>query len=95
MLYNPGTAFVLKLTDDSQFGPRTNPKTRKPEFHGGIDFAAPAGTTIPAASEGLIVYSGANLTYGNAVIIQSLVRIKGVSFAFNFPKLCHVAHALN
>jgi hypothetical protein len=22
-------------------------------------------------------------------------QIKGVSFAFNFPKSCHVAHALN
>ncbi len=28
-------------------------------------------------------------------VFESDQRIKGVSFAFNFPKPCHVAHALN
>jgi murein DD-endopeptidase MepM/ murein hydrolase activator NlpD len=73
MLYLPGSNFTLT----SLFVQRTNPITRKSEFHGGVDFVAPVGALIPAASEGQVVYSGFNGTpekpsYGNVVVIKSL-----------------------
>lgn len=73
MAYLPGPGFTLT----SPFGPRDNPRTGLAEFHGGVDFAALAGTPIPAASEGWVVYSGFNGTsqkpsYGNVVIIESI-----------------------
>jgi Ca2+-binding RTX toxin-like protein len=66
MMYLPGSGFSIK----SLFGQRVHKGQQ--EFHGGIDFSAPAGTAIPAASEGLVYYSGNNSTYGNTVVIQSL-----------------------
>ena len=67
MPYNPGNQF----TQTSGYGWRTNPVTGQSEYHGGVDFAAPVGTDIPAASSGVVWYSGLNSSYGNTVIIQS------------------------
>ena len=69
--YNPGSAF----TQTSKFGNRI--LGGKTEWHPGIDFAAPEGTPIPAASGGTVVYSGYNgtlnkLSYGNVVVIKSI-----------------------
>jgi murein DD-endopeptidase MepM/ murein hydrolase activator NlpD len=68
-LYNPGSAF----TQTSTYGIRTSPTNPNvTEFHPGIDFAAAAGTAIPAAYEGRVVYSGENKAgYGNTVVIRS------------------------
>jgi len=65
--YNPGSAF----TPSSGYGNRTNPITGGNEFHSGQDYSAAAGTAIPAASDGVVVYSGMNSTYGNTVVIRS------------------------
>jgi murein DD-endopeptidase MepM/ murein hydrolase activator NlpD len=42
--YNPGDAF--HVPDQGQYGQRDR------DFHVGVDYAAPAGTQIPAASSG-------------------------------------------
>lgn len=48
----------------SRFGPRG--ATR----HDGIDIAAPQGTKIEAASDGVVIYSGVQRGYGNIVIVR-------------------------
>jgi murein DD-endopeptidase MepM/ murein hydrolase activator NlpD len=68
--YNPGPEF----RKSSGYGNRPHP--RKPgetEFHTGIDFKAPIGTPIPAASDGKVVYSQFNSSggFGYTVVIKS------------------------
>jgi hypothetical protein len=50
--YFPGPEFRVR----SKYKDRTDPFTRKRAFHAGIDFAAPEGTEIPAATDGEVVY---------------------------------------
>jgi murein DD-endopeptidase MepM/ murein hydrolase activator NlpD len=67
-VYNPGRPFVLK----SPYGDRADPyNTNVREFHAGVDYAAPAGTPIPAATSGVVVYSGRNSRFGNVVIVRN------------------------
>lgn len=54
----------------SSFGWRIHPITRTRRFHDGVDWAAPAGTTIRAAAGGRVVMSGRNGAYGLCVMIQ-------------------------
>jgi murein DD-endopeptidase MepM/ murein hydrolase activator NlpD len=55
----------------SNFGKRTNPITGKTgTMHNGIDFAAPAGTSILAAESGRVITAGWVSGYGNTVIID-------------------------
>ena len=52
----------------SSFGIRANPFTGHPTFHAGIDLAAPTGTEVYAARDGIVVQIGANdRIYGNFV----------------------------
>lgn len=57
-------------TNTSGWEWRTNPITKRREFHNGVDIAAPKGTNIYAAADGTVVkcewYGG----YGNCVIIN-------------------------
>jgi len=54
----------------SAFGVRNNPITGSPQFHKGIDIAAPAGTPFKAASDGTVVFAGMMNGYGNTVIVD-------------------------
>ena len=55
----------------SMFGWRKHPVTKKNNFHNGIDIAAPKGTAIFAAADGLVVKAGwDDKGYGNLVILQ-------------------------
>ncbi len=54
----------------SGYGWRTNPFTKKREFHGAIDIAAPWGTEIKAAAQGKIIFSGWNDGYGLEIEID-------------------------
>jgi murein DD-endopeptidase MepM/ murein hydrolase activator NlpD len=39
-------------------------------FHAGIDIAAPAGTKVQAAADGILFHSGPDGGYGNEVLID-------------------------
>src|ERR1700687_6053823 len=65
--YIPGSRFRLS----SPYGDRIDPKTGKPKLDAGQDFAAPAGTPIPAATSGEVVYSGYNNDLGTVVIVRN------------------------
>lgn len=54
----------------SRFGPRTHPILKTVRVHKGVDWAAPTGTPVVAAFDGIISTAGDGRGYGN------LVRIK-------------------
>jgi murein DD-endopeptidase MepM/ murein hydrolase activator NlpD len=54
----------------SRFGSRKDPFTGEPDFHKGIDIAAPKGTSIRAAQAGRVIFSGWQPGYGNLVIVR-------------------------
>lgn len=54
----------------SDFGNRLHPIDKKHKFHAGIDIAAPSGSPISAAAEGVVTFSGWRGGYGNLVIVQ-------------------------
>ncbi|MCR8939495.1 peptidoglycan DD-metalloendopeptidase family protein [Brevibacillus laterosporus] len=62
----PLDSFVLT----SSFGYRADPFTGKSAGHDGLDMAAPKGTTIKAAEDGVVIFASTMRGYGNAVVIQ-------------------------
>ncbi len=54
----------------SPYGYRNHPIYKTKKFHSGIDLAAPGGSNILAASDGVVVRAGWNGGYGNCVIID-------------------------
>jgi len=67
-VYNPGSQFIPR----SPYGDRVDPlNPANQEFHSGQDFAASAGTPIPSAATGTVVYPGYNQNLGNTVIIKN------------------------
>jgi murein DD-endopeptidase MepM/ murein hydrolase activator NlpD len=49
---------------------RTNPVNGKYEFHKGVDIPAPTGSSIVAADNGVVIYSGWKSGYGNTIIVD-------------------------
>ena len=73
LTYDGGTfAFPLesytRVSDD--YGNRTHPILKVPQFHNGVDFAAPKGTAIYAAYNGIVVAATYSSTMGNYVMID-------------------------
>jgi len=54
----------------SRFGKRRHPVLGFTKFHRGVDFAAPRGTPIFAAGDGVIVYRGRKGAYGKYIRIR-------------------------
>jgi murein DD-endopeptidase MepM/ murein hydrolase activator NlpD len=54
----------------SGFGGRFHPIFRNWRAHTGVDFAAPSGTRVIAAADGVVISAGAHGGYGNAVEIR-------------------------
>jgi len=54
----------------SGFGLRASPITGRLERHAGIDLAAPTGTDVYAAREGVVTESGVDATLGQYVVIE-------------------------
>lgn len=54
----------------SPFGVRAHPITGKPDFHTGVDFAAPLGAPIGAAWPGIVVETSESKIYGKFVTLD-------------------------
>jgi murein DD-endopeptidase MepM/ murein hydrolase activator NlpD len=54
----------------SGFGMRRHPFLRSWRAHTGIDYAAPTGTRVRAAGDGVVEFAGRKGGYGNAVILR-------------------------
>ncbi len=54
-------------TVTSAYGFRDHPITGEPDFHGGLDLAAPEGTPVLAVLEGVVLQTGTSDSYGNYV----------------------------
>ncbi|MGB5824225.1 MAG: peptidoglycan DD-metalloendopeptidase family protein [Proteocatella sp.] len=61
---------AVKGTITSTYGSRRDPKTGANSFHQGLDIAAPRGTAVYAASDGVVIFSGYKNSYGNVVMIN-------------------------
>lgn len=66
-LYNPGPLF--RFTSHWNLK-RIHPVSRESRPHRGEDWAAPAGTPIPAAGNGKVVYNGNMSGYGNVIVLE-------------------------
>ncbi|MGL4575386.1 MAG: peptidoglycan DD-metalloendopeptidase family protein [Burkholderiaceae bacterium] len=60
----------------SGFGTRNHPIFGYTRQHTGIDFAAPHGTRIMAASDGVVQFAGVQRGYGNVVILEHQGRVE-------------------
>jgi len=54
----------------SDFGPRADPWERDARFHTGVDLAAPQGTPVMSAMDGIVKNAGTRGGYGKAVEID-------------------------
>jgi len=54
----------------SGFGMRLNPFLKIWKQHKGVDYAAPAGTRVRAAGDGVVEFAGRQLGYGNVIILR-------------------------
>lgn len=68
----PSGSFSWPVTGTitSPFGWRSNPFGGAPEFHQGLDIAAPSGTTVTAAAAGTIIMAQWYGGYGNYILID-------------------------
>jgi murein DD-endopeptidase MepM/ murein hydrolase activator NlpD len=53
----------------SRYGPRVSPISGRAHFHTGLDLAAPRGSRVYAAREGIVSRKGYNAALGNYIII--------------------------
>jgi murein DD-endopeptidase MepM/ murein hydrolase activator NlpD len=54
----------------SSFGMRTHPISGQRKMHTGMDIAAPTGTPVRAAADGVVSFAGRRGGYGNTVIVD-------------------------
>ncbi|MGG1664426.1 murein hydrolase activator EnvC family protein [Brevibacillus sp. NRS-1366] len=59
----------------SGFGVRSDPFTGRSAGHNGVDMAAPKGTTIMAAADGVVIFAGYSNGFGNTVMIKHSAEI--------------------
>jgi len=68
---NSGFHFPLKFFRvTSEYGMRANPVTGNVGMHQGVDLAAPEGTEVYAAADGVVTFMGYDPLYGNYVVIS-------------------------
>jgi murein DD-endopeptidase MepM/ murein hydrolase activator NlpD len=66
----PLTYPIRQADEQSQFGHRVDPFTRRLAFHSGLDLAGPAGSRIYSPANGFVTSAGRNGAYGNAIDIE-------------------------
>jgi len=66
----------------SPFGPRINPVTGEPAFHTGQDYAAPNGTPIFAAADGIVTVAEYSQQWGGLIVIEHHVDGSKVATAY-------------
>ena len=57
-------------TVSSEYGPRSDPFTGSTRFHGGVDIAAPIGTSVYASRGGVIVAAGSDPILGLHCVVS-------------------------
>ncbi len=82
------TRWPVRGAVNSEFGRRLSPWTGSPEHHSGMDIAAEIGTPVKAPAPGVVVFAGAALDFGNAVVIDHGHDIKTL---FGHLQKIHVA----
>lgn len=66
----------------SGYGERIHPVTGQRKAHAGADFAAPRGTDILAAADGIVSFAGPAGGYGNLILIEHTVRGQRVATGY-------------
>ncbi len=67
----PGSlSWPVSGTITSPFGWRSNPFGGSPDFHPGLDIAAPMGTTVTAAASGTVILAQWYGGYGNFILLD-------------------------
>lgn len=67
----PGSlSWPVSGTITSPFGWRSNPFGGAPDFHPGLDIAAPSGTTVTAAASGTVILAQWYGGYGNFIMLD-------------------------
>lgn len=69
-------------TLSSPYGWRTDPVTNERAFHGGLDFAAAAGTPALAVADGVVVLTGYVGGWGNLIVLEHTVDGERVATAY-------------
>jgi murein DD-endopeptidase MepM/ murein hydrolase activator NlpD len=70
VLASTPTIWPVKGLVTAGYGYRTSPFTGQREMHEGLDIAAPHGTPILAAADGIVSFSGPLAAFGNVVFIN-------------------------
>ncbi|MDI6601165.1 MAG: peptidoglycan DD-metalloendopeptidase family protein [Thermoanaerobacteraceae bacterium] len=70
-LRNVPNIYPVRGRITSRYGNRINPITMSREFHPGLDIEADYGTTVRAASDGVVDFAGVKSGYGRTVIIKN------------------------
>lgn len=66
----PGLRPVENGWLSSRFGKRTDPFTARPAMHYGVDYSGAPGALVVAIADGVVISSGRNGNYGNAIDID-------------------------
>lgn len=70
LLESVPNGWPVRGTLSSVFGVRNSPFTETPVFHHGLDIVAQAGVPVVASAPGVVVKSGYESLYGNAVVVD-------------------------
>jgi murein DD-endopeptidase MepM/ murein hydrolase activator NlpD len=70
LLESVPNGWPVRGTLSSVFGVRNSPFTETPVFHHGLDIVARAGMPVVASAPGVVVKSGYESMYGNAVVVD-------------------------